>query len=226
MLRAVLETFGADDRIVADVCCLLDVDPSPHQLHPDERPAIQRAVAKRRREFVAGRFLARRAAERLGWAGLVLPMAADRAPQWPNGLRGSITHCCHWCAIALCRREDGIAVGIDLEAHPRIDESLVPLFMSARERRLLDACPYGERALVKTVVFSAKEAAFKAQYVATRTPMDFEDIEIEIDVSAGRFRAIVRSERTSHPMDGVVLPGRFFHTSDVVGTCVVIEGIG
>ncbi|WP_146208924.1 4'-phosphopantetheinyl transferase superfamily protein [Azospirillum sp. TSO22-1] len=161
VLRAVLETFGADGRVVVDACRLEGVNPSPDQLHPDERPAIRQAVAKRRREFIAGRLLVRRAAERLGRAGVVLPMAADRAPRWPDGLGGSITHCGHWCAVALCRPEDGIAVGIDLEDHPRIDESLVPLFMSARERLLLDTHPHGERALIKTVVFSAKEAGFQ-----------------------------------------------------------------
>lgn len=225
MLRSVLETFGADGRVVVDACRLDEVDPSPDQLHPDERPAIRQAVPKRRREFIAGRLLVRRAAERLGRAGVVLPMAADRAPRWPAGLRGSITHCSRWCAVALCRPEDGIAVGIDLEDHPRIDDSLAPLFMSAHERRLLDTHPHGDRALIKTVIFSAKEAAFKAQYAATRTPVDFQDLETELDLSAGRFRAILRSERTGHPMDGAVLLGRLFHTADVVGTCVVIEGM-
>ncbi|NYZ13640.1 4'-phosphopantetheinyl transferase superfamily protein [Azospirillum sp. RWY-5-1] len=223
MLRMILETFGADDRVVVEACRLDAVDPSPDQLHPDERPAIRQAVAKRRREFIAGRLLARRAAGRWGRPALVLPMAADRAPRWPDSLRGSITHCGQWCAAALCRATDGIAIGIDLEDHPRIDDSLVPMFMTARERHRLEDHPQGERALLTTLVFSAKEAAFKAQYAVTRAPMDFQDLETAVDLAAGCFRTTVRSGSHGHPMDGSVLPGRFFRTDGLVGTCVLID---
>lgn len=222
--RLILETFGADDRVVVEACPLAVVAPCPDQLHPSERPAILQAVAKRRREFIAGRLLARRAAGRLGRPAPALPMAADRTPRWPDGIGGSITHCGHWCAAALYRREDGIVVGIDLEDHPRIDDSLVPLFMSARERHALDSHPHADRALLKTLVFSAKEAAFKAQYAVTRTQMEFQELETDLDLPAGRFATRIRSVAGGHPMDGSLIAGRFFRTADLVGTCVIVEG--
>lgn len=224
VLRLIRETFAADDRVVVEACRLDAVDPSPDQLHPDERPAIRQAVAKRRREFIAGRLLARRAAERLGFAAPVLPMAADRTPRWPDGIGGSITHCGHWCAAALHRSTDGIAIGIDLEDHPRIDDSLVPMFMTARERQELDSHPPAERTLLKTLVFSAKEAAFKAQYAITRSSMEFEELETDLDLRSGRFATRIRSAAGRHPLDGSVLSGRFFRTRGLVGTCVVIVG--
>src|SRR3569623_1114660 len=64
----------------------------PQPIHPDEAQQVAGAVAKRRVEFAAGRACARRALTRLGIRDFVLKNGAARAPRWPRGVVGSISH--------------------------------------------------------------------------------------------------------------------------------------
>ena len=59
---------------------------------------MARAVPQRRREFFAGRLAAHRAMEALGHLPEPVPMGQDRAPVWPQGLVGSISHGAGACA--------------------------------------------------------------------------------------------------------------------------------
>src|SRR3712207_1286527 len=70
------------------------VSPLPRDAHllPEEEGSVRTAGVKRRREFAAGRQCARRALAHLGFAGVPLPASADRAPCWPVGVCGSISH--------------------------------------------------------------------------------------------------------------------------------------
>ncbi|GAB3946415.1 hypothetical protein GCM10027614_39920 [Micromonospora vulcania] len=58
----------------------------------------ERAVESRRRDFTAGRVCARRAMADLGLPASAVPAAADRAPVWPAGVVGAITHTTGYCA--------------------------------------------------------------------------------------------------------------------------------
>ena len=58
-----------------------------------EARAVARAVPARRAEFAAGRRAAHRAMERLGVPAAPVAMGSDRAPVWPPGVIGSISHC-------------------------------------------------------------------------------------------------------------------------------------
>lgn len=55
-------------------------------------PSIQRSVAKRQAEFLAGRLCARAALQQLQRLDWVPPIGDDRAPIWPEHICGSITH--------------------------------------------------------------------------------------------------------------------------------------
>ena len=75
-LRALLP----DRRIAVEESRLDGAAADPSGLWPEERAAIALAMPGRRREFAAGRVLARRALERLGIGDVALPVGADRAP--------------------------------------------------------------------------------------------------------------------------------------------------
>ncbi|MGQ4331874.1 4'-phosphopantetheinyl transferase family protein, partial [Streptomyces hayashii] len=62
-------------------------------LYPQEEALLTRAVAKRRREFTVVRGCARRAMEKLGVPPKPVLPGERGAPQWPDGLTGSMTHC-------------------------------------------------------------------------------------------------------------------------------------
>ncbi|MFN4101848.1 MAG: 4'-phosphopantetheinyl transferase [Pararhodobacter sp.] len=171
-------------------------------LKPEEETAMARAVPSRRAEFSAGRAAAR---EALGW-DVVVPMGPDRAPVWPEGVTGSITHAGGW---ALAVVGEGL-VGIDLE----VDE---PLPEDVRETVLLPAerDTDGHQA---RLIFSAKECAYKAQYPLTRELFDFQTLGVTL--GEGLFRAEL--QRPVGPFRrGAVLEGRF-----AIGGGFILTGIG
>ncbi|MFI6360025.1 hypothetical protein ACIBJF_47480 [Streptomyces sp. NPDC050743] len=79
------------------------------ELFPQEAEAIAGAVEKRRQEFGSVRLYTRRALARFGLAprplalGASGPKWARRAPRWPEGVVGSMTHCAGYHAAAVAR---------------------------------------------------------------------------------------------------------------------------
>ncbi|WP_432719822.1 4'-phosphopantetheinyl transferase superfamily protein [Jeongeupia wiesaeckerbachi] len=169
-----------------------DVDEATLQrLDPATLPAaLATAVLKRRIEFLAGRHCARTALRQAGHDGAApLQIGDDRAPQWPSGWIGAITHS-HGAALAIVAPATRYAgLGIDIE--PWVD--------AARTERLraqvgIDA----EWALRPaeltqaewfTAVFSMKESLFKALYPQVRRYFGFHDAEV---VAAGADSATLR----------------------------------
>ena len=126
------------------------------------------AVETRRREFAAGRAAAAQAMAVLGEQGEV-GVGDDRAPIWPDGLSGSITHTRD---IALAVVQRGGAIGIDLEPECSVTPDLWPeILLPGEMAKPADA----------TAIFCAKEAVFKAQYPLTRQMFGFDRIAIALD---------------------------------------------
>ena len=75
---------------------------------------LARAVPKRRAEYLAGRFLARQLLAPLGFADFTA-RGEDRAPQWPPGIAGALSHNSD-TALCAVHRESGLGgVGLDVE---------------------------------------------------------------------------------------------------------------
>src|ERR1700688_5221299 len=77
--------------------------------------ALRHATQKRQREFLAGRWCAKQALQCLGAGSTHVAMAGDRAPIWPDGVVGSITHTGGFVAAAVAWAADIAGVGIDSE---------------------------------------------------------------------------------------------------------------
>jgi len=192
-------------------------------LFPVEAERMAKAVAKRQREFALGRRLAREGLARLGIAPTAIPMGADRSPEWPAGVVGSITHTKTWCAAAVARADAFVGVGLDVEMAEDLAHKLWDSICTPRDLALLDARPVGERARLAKAIFSAKESAYKAQYLVTRTYLGFMAMSVELDVDAGTFVATFEQPSGDTFVPGDVLRGRVRWTRDVVATAVVIE---
>lgn len=150
-------------------------------LFPEERELLAGAVAKRRAEFAAVRFCARRALGRLGCPPAPILPGPHREPRWPAGVVGSMTHCDGYRAAAVARSEDVLAIGIDAEMHEPLPEGVTELILVGRERRRL-ACLAAEdhRIAWDRLVFSAKESIYKAWYPLARSWLDFTECEIDV----------------------------------------------
>ncbi len=105
--------FNCRVAVAESALATLECDESA--LFPAERAALRNAVAKRRREFVAGRVLARRAMAVLGFPQEPVLVGARRAPIWPAGLIGSISHTATGCAVALTPDRYFRSIGLDVE---------------------------------------------------------------------------------------------------------------
>jgi 4'-phosphopantetheinyl transferase EntD len=152
------------------------------QLFPDERAHIVNAVPKRRAEFGSARVCARKALARLGIAATSLVPHEDRAPRWPEGVVGSISHTHDYCAVAVARSEHMHGIGLDAEQDKELAPDMIAMICTPRERARL------ARARDAIVYFAAKEAFYKCVYPLMRTFLDFQDVELDLDFDARTFR--------------------------------------
>lgn len=140
-------------------------------LWPEEAIATTRMTEGRLREFAAGRRAARAAIAELGLPAAAIPMGEDRAPVWPDGITGTISHDGTVCLALVGRARDWAGLGLDLE--PDIP---LPADIAAT------VCQAGEaaNAVAARHVFCAKEAAYKALYPSIVTVLDFAGIIVAL----------------------------------------------
>ena len=122
---------------------------------PDD---LRAAVPKRRSEFLAGRACAALALRQAG-LGEHVPRQG-RAPVWPAGVSGSITHSRDRAISAVSMHYS--AVGLDCEAlvaSDRATQLAAVIFSEAEARLRPEVLPF---ATFFTLVFSGKEALYKA----------------------------------------------------------------
>jgi 4'-phosphopantetheinyl transferase EntD len=199
--------------------------PGERELFPAEEAVIATADPARRREFAAGRAVARAALAGLhAPIGPVLPGWAGE-PQWPDGVVGSITHCAGYraCAVGLAR--DMAAIGIDAEPCPQLDGGtldggLLTAVAGDAERAWLAelnaACPGTPW---DRVLFCAKESVYKAWYPHTGERPGPRDITVRIG-QEGTFTAIL--PRGSAVPPGTHLIGRWLVRRGLIVTAVSI----
>lgn len=199
-----------------------EMDPSEGRiwaLAAEERAAVSDAVPHRQREFAAGRQLAAGLMDELGLPRVPLIAHADRSPVWPDGVVGSITHCPSRVAVAVVRAADAGGIGIDIEPSTPLPEGLEPLVLTAEEAGQFIGRPSMEQALRGRLVFSAKEATYKAVYPLTKQVLEFADLAVSWE--AGRFVAVLR--RAAPPFrTGTRFAGSWALHHGYIGTAVVL----
>ncbi|MCP4203039.1 MAG: 4'-phosphopantetheinyl transferase superfamily protein [bacterium] len=194
------------------------------RLLPQEEETVAGAVAKRRREFGAGRASARRALASLGVDAdeVPLPMAADRCPVWPPGFTGSITHCEGFCGAAVARASDVAAVGFDAEPSRPVEQDLIPLVLTDRERTE-NRVAVGDGPNWSKLVFSAKESFYKCYYPVTLTALDFHDVEIALKSDGKSFEAEIVSCAAPPLLGRRNLVGRYIACGGFIFTAVSLQ---
>ncbi len=170
-----------------------------------EKEAIAGAAQTRIEQFTAGRACSRIALGRLGVASTTpIPRGEDRAPVWPPGFVGSISHTDTWCAAAVARAADVRSIGIDLEPATPLQEALWRRVCTPKERDWLHEL--SAPGLTGKILFSAKEAVYKCQYTITQQFLGFHAVEIEL--GDGTFRAVFQ-QQAGEFQPGHVMSGRF-----------------
>jgi 4'-phosphopantetheinyl transferase EntD len=198
-------------------------DDADMHLFAEERAAVAHAVPQRRREFSTVRRCARTALRELGIPPVPLPPGRQRAPQWPAGVVGSMTHCSGYRAAAVARASRLHSVGIDAEESAPLPGDLLDLIALPAERELVEQLG----AVNGTVhwdrlLFSCKEAVYKAFFPLARRMLGFDGARIDID-SGGFFSArfLVPPPRAA----GIPVPrltGRWMHRDGFLLTAIAL----
>ncbi len=165
-------------------------DPPGVVLFPEEQALVARAAAKRRQEFTTARDCARRALAALGVAAVPVLSGERGAPRWPAGIVGSITHCPGYRAAAVARASQLLTLGLDAEPDAPLPDGVLSRVATPAERARLRALAAAAPGTSwDRLLFSAKEATYKAWFPLARRWLGFEDAEVTVNPADGTFQA-------------------------------------
>lgn len=191
----------------------------------------ERAVAKRRAEFLAGRWAARTALGALGFEATP-GRRDDGAPSWPAEVVGSITHGAERVHCAVARTAQLRSIGIDAERLMAESASteLRARICSPAERALLSASIAAPEHHLVTFAFSAKESLYKCLYPLMGRFMDFSAARVVAAEARFEGPRVVGELTLELSVDwsdelgrGLRLPARFAATERHVETAVLLS---
>lgn len=158
----------------------------------------------RREEFLRGRYLAHQLLEKQGGSQAYIGKK-ERMPVWPQGYIGSISHSKDYI-VAACSQDDVLyGVGIDIETAGRIRKGMEKKIMTADDIVDLEGV---DSTFVKTLIFSAKEALFKALYPLCEEFFGMLDASV---IKIDQHSFVIRLDRSlsGHLKQGLCLKGYF-----------------
>jgi enterobactin synthetase component D len=179
-------------------------------------PTLHGAVRKRQVEFIGGRLCAERALEQFTVKMHSVPRGEEGEPIWPQGIHGSIAHT-SWSAYSVIVDSDSnLGIGIDSESIVNEDtRNVIAEYCCTQTER--SRWFHEQHELCATLIFSAKEAFYKAVYPTVRRFIDFDEVEVVawddqagelilMPVREGRLAKIVQESRITYRIDNGVHP--------------------
>ena len=177
-------------------------------LLPPELELVEGASAARLAEFAAGRHCARLALASLDPRLAGVPVLRDvrGAPEWPSGVVGSITHCAGWTGAVVARSRGSwlgrgvTGIGLDAEPIAPLPAGVVEVVASAEERAALARLAAGQPGIPwDTLLFSAKEATYKAWYPLTGSVVGHDAVRVELSPTGGFTAVASADDATGRP---------------------------
>jgi len=159
-------------------------------LFPEEAAAVAKAAPARLLTFRAGRGCARAALKQLGCTEVAIPMGLSGAPMWPLGFVGSIAHT-NEIAVAIVAASKAVkGLGLDIETDEPLDNATMAQIV-CRPEELIErsdaAAPPNLRR--GKLIFVIKEAIYKLYQPLSGAFLEFNDLAVSLDETAGTFRA-------------------------------------
>lgn len=215
--------FEKDSEIVAlsyDRGCEL-ADP----LWPGEADCIVGAVPRRQREFVSARSAARRAMGELRLPLASIGRSKNGAPIWPDGVVGSLSHGAGDSIAVVASRSKVMTLGVDIEAATPLSEDIVDnIVMPEDWAGCLDLRSH-HSTIWQMVIFSAKEAFYKAYHQLTIELVDFDAVSLRFNSDdsrlAGDFRVVARGDLLNCPDILQKLSGRWLVYDGKIFTAMI-----
>lgn len=134
----------------------------------------------RQEEFKAGRRCASQALAKVGSEDRIALPDADGLPNWPQGFLGSISHSLGIAMAVAAKKEQYALVGLDLEKTNRLSESA-----ARRVIHPLEVSFAGDNQVNASILFSLKEAFYKAQFPRWRELGNFRELALSVNLAEG-----------------------------------------
>ncbi len=224
------------DDVVARFAPMAAGEAGTPALPPEEAALVDDAHPRRFAEFALGRQLAREALATLGVPVEALGRDADRVPLWPSAIVGCISHTrrapgseegepgasieAGLVGAVVAHAGSYRALGLDLEPNRATSEGVAGRVCFGDELDWIAGA--GEAAVGRRcrVIFSIKEAVYKAFYPSLREVWGFDRVAVVPDLEGERFVASVPAStgyaevsgrvriRSGWILSGLALPAR------------------
>ena len=185
---------------------------------------VSSAVVKRKSEFLAGRYCCKKVLSSVGIHDFEIVVGKNRAPQWPTGIKGAISHNSHHAMVAITERTDILGIGIDIESimSTKTMNDIKDAILRNEEHDLLYV-PQARAVVVCSLIFSIKESFFKAAYPSTGFYFDFDAITVDkIDYEAKRFYLTVKQDLNAQVRPGMQFEGIFDFVDEQVISLLIL----
>lgn len=139
---------------------------------------LTQATESRCNEYLTGRHCLRQALQQIGVEAEMLLPDADGVPQLPDSTLGSISHSRGLCVAVASLSKDFDYLAIDLEKTNRLSAAAMARVLHTDE---VDWCGGDQRK--GSLLFSMKEAFYKAQFPHWRSVGNFKDLALRVDES-------------------------------------------
>jgi 4'-phosphopantetheinyl transferase EntD len=196
-----------------------DLKPADRDLLLEEERSLGNVVPARRREFRAGRIYARQALQGLGAGTSVIPIGDNRAPLWPAGVVGSISHTRSLCVVAVGSTAEFLGIGIDIEEDSPLSCELAQLVSGAAETEGRDEIERRLGCDLPKLLFVIKEAFYKMYFSLTGRFLAFHDVRVELDVEKHTAKAMIVPSKRLAAIDSRCFEGRFGSSGGILFSC-------
>ncbi len=172
LLAAMVDMAPTGVRVGCRTICEGD----ENHLLPQEARSIPSRQPLTRRASGAARMIARGLLADMGLNDVAILRGSSGAPAWPHGVTGSLAHDDDMAVAAVAPLSHIASLGIDVEpALPLPDDIFALVAIQA------DRVGATDRHLAGRILFSAKEAVYKAAYPLDREVLGYEDIAVDLD---------------------------------------------
>lgn len=170
-----------------------------------ERTYLENVSQNRKTEFIAGRFCAHEAMELANIPPEHIRIGGKGEPIWPSNIVGSITHSHGYAAAAVARKADVRALGLDAETDEPLSSKVLRRISNDQEQGWAKTIGGVLVQHPGKVLFSAKEATYKAWYPITHEWLGFKEAFIDFHDQENTFTVHIQKNGPIRQMHGKYL---------------------
>jgi len=189
-------------------------------LSPAERTYLENVSQNRKREFIAGRFCAHEAMVLANVSPEHIQIGGKGEPIWPSNIVGSITHSHGYAAAAVARKSDIVSLGLDAEIDEPLSSRVLRRISNVQEQEWVENVGGTLVQHPGKVLFSAKEATYKAWYPITQEWLGFKEVLINFHDQGNTFTVHIQKNGPIREMHG-----KYTISKDVIVTAIEVPSL-